>query len=306
MDVSIIIVNFKNAKLTLDAINAINEKSSGFSYEIIVVDNSNDIIEFNKLKELCGDKAICVNANANLGFGKGNNLGVTMSNGKYVYFLNNDTLLINNAIYELYKFLENNKNVGIVGSNLYDCNEKPYHSFCKNELNLKNIKKNNSYISIIKRKLFRRQDFNYSSKPLKIAGNVCGASLMMLRSNFDKLGGFDKDIFMYAEETLLCYRLIHELNLEIYNIPSSKIIHLEGGSFGSELKMSSWRAKVFIDGTTVYFNKIYGRSECINYLRFTIKESKRKKIFSRLFKRNKQDFVNIIKACEDKINELND
>ena len=43
MDVSIILVNYKTANLTLNAINSIIEKTKDIEYEIIVVDNSNDI-----------------------------------------------------------------------------------------------------------------------------------------------------------------------------------------------------------------------------------------------------------------------
>lgn len=306
IDVSVIIINYRNCELTFDAINSIIENSCNFNYEIIVVDNSNDNEDFEKLSTLVGYKAKCINAHSNLGFGKGNNLGVQNSRGRYVYFLNNDTLLINNAIYELYAFISNHPNVGIVGSNLYSKERKPNHSFSRYILNTKNIIKENSLIKTFKRFLFKRSDFNYSTKPLKVGGSIMGASMMMSRDNFDKLGGFDKDIFMYAEETFLCYRMSNELGLEMYNIPSSKIIHFEGGSFGNEEKnMTLWRARELINGQTIYLTKAFGKKEAIKFCKFTIKNEKKKlKIAKITHLKNIDGYLNTIKACEEKLKDL--
>ena len=306
IDVSVIIINYRNCELTNDAINSVIEHSYNFNYEIIVVDNSNDDKEFDRLISLIGSKAKCINAHSNLGFGKGNNLGVKNSIGKYVYFLNNDTLLMNNAIYELFNFIDNHPNVGIVGSNLYSKDGKPNHSFSRLVSNTKNSKKENSLINTFKRFLFKRPDFNYSTNPLKVGGSIMGASMMMSRDNFDKLGGFDKDIFMYAEETYLCYRMSNELGLEMYNIPSSKIIHFEGGSFGSEEKnMTLWRATELSNGQTIYLTKAFGKQEAIKFCKFSINNTKRKLIIAKITHLKKIDgYLNSIKAYENKLKEL--
>lgn len=232
MDVSIIFVNYKTSSLVHDAIHSVKEHSSDFSYEIIVVDNSESEEEFNKLNDLESDDVHLIDAKSNLGFGKANNLGSKIAQGNYLFFLNTDTLLMNNAIYELKKFLDEHDDVGIVGSNLYTKDGKPNSSYYLLEKNIKNENKVSEFHTKIKKILSRkRPDFNYSEKPLKINGYVVGAALMIRKSLFDTLGGFDKDIFMYAEESLLCYRSIHEKEFKIYNVPSSKIVHFEGGEF---------------------------------------------------------------------------
>ena len=268
VDVSIIFVNYHGASLTKAAIESVIEKSSGFSYEIIVVDNSQSKEEIEALTRISKDVKV-IDSHSNLGFGKANNLGVEHSNGKYVYFLNNDTLLINNAINELKVFLDEHKDVGIVGSNLFTKDSNPNHSFIKHEKNLAFEKKTNSLWYSFKSKFSKkRKDFNYSNKPLELEGYVCGASLMMSKEDFKKLGGFDNDIFMYAEESLLCYRLKHELKKKIYNVPSSKIIHLEGGSTKGE---NVGHIKMMVDGNFIYFKKIYGEETAIKYLEYFTK-----------------------------------
>lgn len=306
IDVSIIMINYKKNKMTVDAIDSIISKSHLFTYEIIVVDNSNDTNEFEMLKSFVDDKARCINANANLGFGKGNNLGAKFANGKYLYFINNDISLINNAIYELFKFMESNSYCGIAGSNLYTIDKEPNHSFSKNMITIKQFKKNNSLLSIFNRNSLLRTDFNFTDKPLKIGGYVVGASLMISRDTFNYLGGFDKDIFMYAEESLLCYRLIKECKLDIYNIPSSKIIHFEGASFKNDQNIiTEFHANSFINGNFIYFSKVFSQREAIKFLKCAIRIYKKKMILAKITKkRNPQSYINLVNACKIKLREV--
>ena len=95
MDVSIIIVNYNTKNLTLQCIDSIYEKTNDVSFEIIVVDNnstegSQELVSHDK-------RIVFVEAGENLGFGKANNLGLRQAQGKYIFFLNSDTLLLNNA-----------------------------------------------------------------------------------------------------------------------------------------------------------------------------------------------------------------
>ena len=289
VDVSIILVNYNTPKLTYEAISSIVEKSLNFSFEIIVIDNSNNLEEFIYLRTIIPITIQIIDAKANLGFGKANNLGALHSNGKFLYFINTDTKLINNAIYELLSFSMHHYPC-IVGSNLYTKDLKPNHSFIPYERNAKNIKKSLSWLSILKRKIWRkRNDFNYSNKPLELDGYVCGASLMIPKEYFDKVNGFDKDIFMYAEDNLLCYELHKKYGMKLYNVPSSKIIHYEGGSFDNQ---SENHIKRIIDGNKVYFTKAYGKEDFVkfssimfNYYRkktlvaFLLHQRKKKEVF---------------------------
>lgn len=266
VDVSIILVNYKTSELLTNALNSVIEKSAGFSYEAIVVDNSEDKEEFAKLENLQKDNIHLIDAKANLGFGKANNLGAAMAKGNYLYFLNADTILMNNAINELKDFLDKHPDVGAVGSNLFTKERCPNHSFIPFEKNIKGERRINSLITSLKRKIGnKRIDFNYSNKPLEIKGYVCGASLMIRKDLFKKMGGFDKDIFMYAEESLLCYRVIHETSFRIFNVPSSKIIHLEGGSFKG---MNYPHAKLIADGNFVYYSKAFGKEYALRVFEY--------------------------------------
>lgn len=224
MDVSIIIVNYNTEQLISDCINSIYEKTKNVIFEVIVVDNASK----NDTSIIKHDKRITyIESPKNLGFGGANNLGVQYAKGKYLFFLNPDTLLINNAIYILYSYLQNNPNVGICGGNLYDINKSPAHSYRIIAPGI--LSEIYTLVSGVPFKYFLHEDFNPTSSPIRVA-YVTGADLLIRASIFNKIGGFNKQFFMYFEETYLC-KEVSKLKYKIYNVPQAKIIHYEGKSF---------------------------------------------------------------------------
>lgn len=247
MDVSIIVVNYNTEKLILNCLDSICEKTEGLDFEIIVVDNNSP----NKPQVLKVDSRIeYIQSETNLGFGKANNLGAQYAKGKYLFCLNPDTILINNAVKELYKFMIEHKDIGICGANLYQANMSAGHSY---EMLSPGIRQEiiNSRHCSSKR---YNEDFNITNSPKEVA-HVVGAALMISKKLFNEIGGFDKDFFMYLEETYLCYQ-VKQKGYRIYNVPSAKIIHLEGQSFTLKTKFED----MFFDGRKTYLTKVYGKS----------------------------------------------
>lgn len=222
MDVSIIIVSYNSYRMTSDCISSIIEKTSGISYEIIVVDNASSDCsrtEFEKdgrIKYIFNEE--------NIGFGRANNKGVKIACGRHILFLNNDTLLRNNAVRILSDFLDSHPDVGACGGNLYDRDGHPMHSFFRY---LPSVFEEIDILlgGIPGRLLFgRNQEFNYSGKPLEV-GHITGADLMVKKTVLDETGCFDPSFFMYYEDTELCYR-ISRAGYGIVSVPEASITHL--------------------------------------------------------------------------------
>lgn len=268
MDVSIIIINYNTFYLTKQCINSIIEKSHGFSYEIIVVDNSCNKSEFNLLKTLENNFIKVITKNENLGTSKANNYGAQESNGKYLLFLNNDTYLLNNAIFEMISFAKKS-NAKVVGGNMYDMNLNPTHSFIRDKFDYNYIKKSESIVSKIKHFIFKNknsQQFEFSNKPIKINGYICGADLLIETNLFKKIKGFDEEIFMYGEDPLLCHNARIMCKEDSYIVPTSKIVHLEGRSDTPIFSDSKIYNIIF--GTFTYLRKAYSINDGKKYLKY--------------------------------------
>jgi GT2 family glycosyltransferase len=285
IDVSIILINYKTHDLVKDCLDSIQAKSSGFSYEVIIVDNSNDEKEFEALKEIVSSYSNIriINPKENCGTSKGNNIGAKAAQGKYLLLLNSDTLLIDNAILELLNVFKEKESVGAVGANLYSKDGSPTHSYVLKEGNLKLIKQNtNPLYSFFRRFMKTNYEFNRTGKILPIKGYICAAAVMIPQAVYWEVGGDDERIFMYGEDDLLCAE-IRQKGYGLYNTPAAKIIHLEGAS--DQQVWSDFKVKNYVHGAYIRLEKIYGKEDAQKgmalYARFYRKAERRNKALHR-------------------------
>jgi GT2 family glycosyltransferase len=254
MDVSIIIVNYNTISILTDALDSIFAKTDGIEYEIIVVDNNSNDNSKIIITEKYGDKIIYLGLSENIGFGRANNEGAKIAKGRYLFFLNPDTILQNNAIYILSNYLDSNTSAGCCGGNLLDNEERPIHSF-KRYITPLFEEINKLFLWLPVKFLYGlNAEYNYTNKPLKVA-YITGADLMMRKWIFDKLQGFDPDFFMYSEEAELQYR-VSKMRYKIISVPSARIFHLEGKSFSDK----DYRFRNRIAAQNILSRKIYNNS----------------------------------------------
>lgn len=255
IDVSVIIVSYNTKDLTRNCLNSLYEKTQGVNFDVFVVDNDSQDGSCEMIKTEFPQVKL-IESKENLGFGRANNLAIKQSNAEYVFLLNTDTLLINNAIKIMLDFLNdpNNKEVGACGGNLYDIENKNALSY--------------GYLPTIKTKfvktfqlkwLFPSENTKISDKgfnvknELKQVDYITGADLMMRKSVLDQVGIFDEDFFLYYEETELQYR-INKAGYKIFILPDAKINHLEGKSSSNRKN----RRKVFLESEYLFYKKCYG------------------------------------------------
>ena len=242
MDISIIIVNYNTKRLLNQCLRSVCEKTQNIDFEVIVIDNNSQDNSCEMIKNEFSNVKLIEN-DRNLGFGKANNLGANIAQGKCLFFLNPDTILINNAVKILFDFMGKNQNCGICGGNLFDENLKPVLSYGW----LPNILDDLTGLFSIK-----HENFNHSDKPKKVRC-ITGADLMIRKEIFESINGFDEDFFMYHEELELTHR-VKKLGHFVYNVPQANIIHLEGQSTNCEQK-----AKFKLIGRRLYYQKTHNK-----------------------------------------------
>ncbi|MCQ2387067.1 MAG: glycosyltransferase family 2 protein [Clostridia bacterium] len=290
MDVSIIMINYNTFDLTSQTIEGLKKFTKDIDYEIILIDNDSPDKSGEKLKDKYKNDIIFIQAEENLGTSKAVNRGVSVAKGKYILWLNTDVIFFDNFIKKLFDYMESNSNCGVCGGNLLDSDKNPMHSFRDRMLDYKMLKRDKSILDRAVRKIFKKpfyDQYNYSNEPIEV-GYVTGADMMVRREIFDKIGGFDEDIFMYAEETEFQYRVKKLTKYKIFCVPDAKLIHLEGGSFNRKA-FNERRQRVSTVGIAIFLSKCYGQKTARKFLEMIKKSYKRFAFYCAVcFKKNKK------------------
>lgn len=219
--VSIVIPTFNLMRYLKDCIDSI-KRNTAITYEIIVVDNGScdgTIDYLRTVPEICG-----ITNGYNLGFAKACNQGFRASSGKYIVFLNNDTLVTEGWLEPLVNCVEKNSTIGAAASKLlYPFTNIVQHAgicFTEREGCLEPChiyyRQRDSYAGVNKTRQFQA---------------ITGACLLVKREVFERIGGFDEQYLNSHEDIDLCLR-IGEAGLRIMYCPESLVYHYESVTEG--------------------------------------------------------------------------
>jgi GT2 family glycosyltransferase len=228
VEVSVVIVNYNTADLLEDCLESLFRLTKGVSYEAIVVDNASSDGSAARVRGRFPQVRL-IESGENLGFGRANNLGAAAARGEYLFFLNSDTVLENDATSMLRDYVEAHPgSTGVVGA--YLRNGAGLESNCYGIFP--------SYGSYLASRLLGFMDQSRiegtTEETERRVDAVTGADMFMRASLFRKLGGFDPRFFMYFEETEL-QRRVRRLGLARVIVPGPRIVHREGGSVKAKM-----------------------------------------------------------------------
>lgn len=226
MNLSCIIVNYYNSAPLENCLESVYRTLQKISFEVIVVDNSQDDPGMASLKQSY-PKTRYIQNPANAGFAKANNQGVRASQGEILLFLNPDTILTEQAIEKMQKHLKSNSDIGALGPKVlntdgslqYSCRRFPtlMTGFFNRYSLLSRWFPNNPY-SV----RYMMKDFSHDE--IREVDWLSGCCLMVTRAIFEKTGGFDENYFLFNEDVDLC-RAIHQNGFKVMYVPFAKITH---------------------------------------------------------------------------------
>ena len=227
MNLSIVVLSYNTKDLTSSCVNSVfnsyeKELKRG-DFEILVVDNAStdDTIPFiGKLKNEIPNLRLIENKE-NYGFSKGNNIGAKEAKGNYVLFLNSDTEVKDKGFLRMLEFMESHGNVGILGGKLKNLDNSVQKSAGK-FYTLFNL-----FLMLVGAE--RLGLLRSSPSKVRKVDWVSGACMMVRKSTFEKLGGFEEKLFMYMEDMELCFRAKKQGFLT-YFYPDVELLHKERGS----------------------------------------------------------------------------
>ncbi|WP_454061345.1 glycosyltransferase [Candidatus Nitrospira salsa] len=248
-DCSIIIPVFNKAELTKQCLTELMEITSGVSYEVIVIDN-NSTDETQEILESFLNEIQVIRNTENLGFAKACNQGARVARGKYVTFLNNDTIPQRGWLKALVEEAESDHNIAIVGSKLLYPDGTLQHGGVA--ISRSTLTPYHIYRGLPGESTFanRRREFQA----------VTAACMLVKRTWFDAVGGFDEAYRNGFEDIDLCLNIGEKGGKVVYQ-PKSWLYHLEGQTPGRNLHNDS-NTEVFLKR---WSNKHLTDEDCIAF-----------------------------------------
>ena len=252
--VSVIIVSYKVRYYIEQCLNSVLRSVP--DAQILVVDNKSDDGSVEYLRGKFPQAEIIAN-DYNAGFGKANNIALAKAKGRYVLFLNPDTVVAERTISGCAEYMDAHPEVGAVGVRMQYGNGR-FALESRRSLPTPSV----SFWHMIglgklfpKSRLFARYHCTYLDKESECAIEVVSGAYMFVRKEvLGKVGGFDEDFFMYGEDIDLSYRILQAGYQNRY-LPLP-IVHYKGES---TVKTSYRYAKVFYDAMLIFFNKHFRR-----------------------------------------------
>lgn len=251
-DISIIIVNYKSwSELNNCLRSIIAIDSDRFTLETIVVDNEVNNHKINEFK-LLFPTILFIENSGNNGFANGCNLGAAIAKGNYLFFLNPDTIINEDAVFKLWKTSYENSDYGIVS-----CRQtmESYGKYTEARFFP-------SFFTLFgfARVFFRivnyfnlRQKFNFH-KEIVFPDWVTGAAIFISREWFTSVNGWSEKYWLYFEDVDLCKK-IQENNGKICLIRTSNIFHKHGGSTRINITTKALTKTEVLISKHVYFNE---------------------------------------------------
>lgn len=236
-DVGIVLINYNSSKYTVNCIKSIlTHTSTALKTQIIVVDNASENEDYAYLKSTISSQfnsphLKLIRSKINTGFGGGNMFGAQFITAKYIAFINNDSIFKNDCLSLLKQFMDNTPNAGVCGPQAFKENGEllptldHFTSAAKLILKRKVLERINP-----KKYVKRKQKFTTPTRGQFVAGSF----MFFKTSDFNNIGGFDTNLFLYHEETDICRRLLKQ-NKYAYVVPQAEFTHYHGVSTKSSI-----------------------------------------------------------------------
>jgi GT2 family glycosyltransferase len=259
MKLSIVIICWNDLRVIGNCLESIYSGTHATEFEVIISDNASTDGSVEFIRKTYPKARIIPNG-ANLGFAKGNNVGIRESRGEYVLILNPDTIIHDGALDQLVEFADLHHEAGAFGCRVlnpdgsYQISGRPFPTIWRYWIaglylrflgRLSNVFVADTYVG-------------WDGNSERAVDWQSGCCVMFRGDLLKELGGFDEQFFYHFEEVDLCFR-VWKAGFPILFTPEAAITHLGGQSVGRfPLRFALERLR----NRYRYFYKHYGPSGC--------------------------------------------
>ena len=229
-DISFITICYNGFKDTCELIESLHKKLKSVSYEIIVVDNASREDEAAKIRELY-PTVVSIRSNENGGFSGGNNIGIRIAKGKYIFLINNDTYIESDEVACLVERLESRPEIGGVSPKIRFA-FPPQHIQFAGFTPLTKVTLRNNMLG------FDCPDDGSYDTPHETP-YAHGAAMMVRRETIEQAGEMPELYFLYYEELDWSERITRS-GWDIGYEPRCTVFHKESRTTGRESSLRTY------------------------------------------------------------------
>jgi hypothetical protein len=246
--VSIITVNYNQPQATIELLLSLNKYASK-NVEIIVVDNASKVNHELEFKSI-NPSLIFIRTEKNLGFAGGNNLGINLAKGDFIFLLNNDTEVSDDCLETMIAEFKTNTKIGLLSPLILYHDDKSIIQYA-GYTPLNYLTARNSQVGQFEKNIGQYDNVSYET------GFCHGAAIMCRKSDLLKAGLMDESYFLYYEELDWCEKF-KRIDKTINFTGKTFIYHKESLSVGKESKIKTYfltrNRMLFIRKNTNIFN----------------------------------------------------
>ena len=253
LDLSVIIVSYNTREMTLECLRVLMPELAGFSSEIFLVDNASSDGSVAAVRAAF-PQVHCIENPRNTGFGAANNLAMKEARGEFLLLLNSDAFPKPGAISHLVTSLQTQSEAGVAGPRLLNADGSLQLSCFKFPTPLR-CWMENLWLSAALPRHPKIGDYRlWPHDAERRVDSIIGACMLVRRSVYEQVGGFDERFFMYSEETDWQWRM-QKAGWGVAFTPKSEVTHLAGVSGASEKPRIS---RYFFESLDWYVYKNHG------------------------------------------------
>ncbi|MBL7738800.1 MAG: glycosyltransferase [Chitinophagaceae bacterium] len=259
MQLSVVIVNYNVRHFLEQCLYSVQKAMASLQAEVWVIDNNSADNSIEYLRPQFPGIRFIANQE-NLGFAKACNQGLKLSTGKYILFLNPDTIVEEDCFIKCIAFFEKHPDAGALGIKMLDGSgcflKESKRSFPSPGTSL--FKLFGLARLFPRSKTFARYHLGHLDENKEHEVDVLAGAFMMIRKDvLDTVGGFEETFFMYGEDIDLSYR-IQKAGYKNYYFAGCHLIHFKGES---TKKGSLNYVHLFYNAMNIFVKKHYGKSK---------------------------------------------
>ena len=254
-DVSVIVVNWNLKDILRECLESVRRQGAGLSLELIVVDNASSDGSADMIAAEFPEALLIRNAE-NRGFSSANNQGMEAAGGRYLFLLNSDAILHEDALVLMVEFMDANSEAGVCGPRVINQDGTPQlrskgyfpsipralaHFFLPSRI------RHGRLLSLG----FYEPGDSTGARPVDW---LSGCALMVRSEAVDQVGALDADVFMYCEDVDWCFRM-KQAGWNVYYVPAAAVTHFGGQS----MKLQTGRTVgAHAAGLVAFYAKYHG------------------------------------------------